>query len=125
MKKLDGTDITYESSFQALESIKNSFHEGEEIITIIEFCQDMLSDPRLNVYPSIEVSQHNAIIFNYENYENDFLCNHLVIKINDYGFNFDDKVLSYFCIKGVETQSNARISWNEVVHIIRGWNKND
>jgi len=114
-------EITYEHSFNLLESMKSDFDEGEEIITIIDFCEDLLSDSRLTGYPLIEINQHNSVIFNYENYDKKSLCNHLVIKIKSYGFGYDDKILSYFCINGNETSSAHQVSWNEIVGVINKW----
>lgn len=116
-------EITYERSFDLLESMKSAFHEGEEIITMIEYCQDLLADTRLTAYPSIEIHQHNSVIFNYENYDDKSLCNHLVIKIGTYGIGYDDKILSYFCITGNDTSSAEHVSWNEVIDIIDKWKK--
>lgn len=121
MKTINGIEITYEHSFNALESIKKSFHEGEEILTIIDYCQDLLADSRLSTYPDIQISA-NTILFNYENYEDISDVSHLVIKINTYGFNDDDKILSYFYINGEHTQSNATASWEEALDVIRSWN---
>jgi len=121
MKTINGIEITYEHSFDALESIKKSYHEGEEILTMIDYCQDLLADARLVAYPDIQMSA-NSVLFNYEDYDNDSDCSHLVIKINTYGFNYDDKILSYLCIKGEKTQSNQEASWNEIVDIIQSWN---
>jgi len=123
MKTLSGMEITYEHSFNVLESLKKSFHDGDEFVNVIEYCEDLISDYRLNNYPNIETSADNHITFNYEDYDNaEAMCDHLVIKIKNYGFNYDDKVLSYFYIKGEETHSKGDASWNEVLDVIRKWN---
>lgn len=121
MKTINNKEITYKTSLNLLESMKTSYNEGEEILTMIDYCEDLLSDDRLKIYPSIEISRRNAVIFNYENFNGDFQCNHLVIKINTYGFDYDDKILSYFCINGSDTSSKENVSWNEIIHIIDGW----
>lgn len=121
MKTLNDKNITYEDSLNSLESIKKLYHEGEEMVTILDYCGDLLSDCRLKEYPSIEIDRRNSIIFNYENFKGDFVCNHLVIKITTYGFDYDDKILSYFCINGNETSSKENVSWNEIIDIIGKW----
>ena len=122
MKTLNGTEITYEHSLNALESLKNTHSDGDEFVNIINYCEDLISDDRLHNYPNIEISADKHITFNYEDYDDiKYLCNHLVIKIKYYGFDFDDKVLSYFCIKGEETHSKENVSWNEVLDVINKW----
>lgn len=124
MKTLNGTEITYDHVFNLLEAMKDSFHAGDEIISLLDYCKDLLSDSRLNIYPDIELHNCNKITFNYENY-NDILglYNHLVITINTYGINYNDKILSYYYIKGNNTNSDNNISWNDVLKIIKDWYK--
>ena len=122
MKTLRGMEITYEHSLSVLESFKESISDGNEFSIVIEYCEDLIDDYRLDYYPTIEKSSDNRITFNYEDYEDsEHICDHLFIKINTYGFNYDDKVLSYFCIKGEETHSKENVSWNEIVSVIDNW----
>lgn len=114
---MEENGITYDYCFNVLESLKDSYHEGEEMITMIDFCHELISHPKLKVYPYIEIHQH-TILFNYEN-----SMNHLVIKIESYGFNYDDKILSYFWVKGEQTQTNDAASWNQVLDVIWNWYK--
>lgn len=124
MNTLNGMEITYEHSFALLEAIKESFHEGDEIISLFDYCEQLLSDSRLDVYPDIELSGCNVVIFNYENYDDELPSyNHLVIKIKTYGLDYDDKILSYYYIKDDITDSNKNVSWNEVLKIIEKWHK--
>ena len=99
MNTLNGMEITYEHSFELLEAIKESFHEGDEIISLFDYCELLLSDDRLDVYPDIEVSGGNAVIFNYENYDEESPSyNHLVIKLETYGLDCDDEILGRYRI---------------------------
>lgn len=125
MKNLDVIEITYEMTYDLLESLKTLFKEGSTTLNTISYCQDAISDERLDYYPDIELTRSNSIVFNYEYCKDPENVDHLSIKINSYGFDFDDKVISYFYIKGNKTESKSNISWNDAVKIIKSWHSMD
>lgn len=123
MKTLNGIEITHEHSFNLLEGIKDSFHDGDEILSLIDYCEELLADERLDVYPDIEMNGNNIVTFNYENYSDDLICNHLLIKVNTYGVCYTDKVLSYYYIKDDDIFCKEKVSWNVVLEVIKRWHK--
>ncbi len=123
MKTLNGMEITYEHSFNLLEGMKEYFHEGDEILSLIDYCEELLADCRLNVYPDIEMSGSDVVTFNYENYNDNLICNHLLIKINTYSVGYADNILSYYYIKDDDIFCKEKVSWDTVLTIIKKWHK--
>lgn len=108
-------------TYDLLESLKPLFREGSTPLNIISYCQDVISDIRLDYYSDVELSRNNSIVFNYECCKEPYSTDHLVIKIDEYGFDFDDRVISYFYIKGnkSESKSKSNVSWNDAVKIVK------
>ena len=125
MKTMDGIEITYEMTYNLLESLKPKFREGSTPLNTITYCQDAISDARLDYYPDVELSRSNAILFNYECCKEPNSVDHLAIKIGEFGFDFDDRIVSYFYIKGNKTESKSNVSWNDAVKIVKSWHSMD
>jgi hypothetical protein len=125
MKTLDGSKITYEMTYNLLESLKPLFREGSTPLNTILYCQDAISDIRLSHYPDIELLKNNSIVFNYECNKNGNSIDHLAIKIGEYGIDFNDKIISYLYIKGNKSEFKSNVSWNDAVQIIKYWHSMD
>ena len=117
MKTMGGIEITYEMTYNLLESLKPRFRDGSTVLNTISYCQDVLSDGRLNYYPDVELLRNNSILFDYELDS----TNHLALRIDSYGFDYEDNVISYFYIKGDKTESKSNVSWNDVVDVVNTW----
>lgn len=125
MKTLDGVEITYEMSYNLLESLRPLFRDGAIELNTISYCQDIISDCRLDYYPDIELLRNNSIRFIYDDYSNSKVNDHLSIYIKSYGFDYEDRVLSYYYIKGDKTESKMNMSWNDAVGIVNLWHSMD
>ena len=121
MRTMDGIEITYEMTYDLLESLKPRFRDGSTPLNTIEYCQDILSDVRLDYYPDVELLRSNTVVFNYECNKELDTADHLALKITSYGFDYDDTVISYFYIKGDKTESKSNVSWNDAVNVVKNW----
>lgn len=109
-------DNKYVEIYNRLEEMKIDHPNN---ISLIEFCQQCLTDDKLEYLPN-EVSIHRGkVMFDYEEDNGD----HLMVAFNEELASFESKGIEYYSFKKNSMLSNSQVSWNDMLKLINEWHK--
>lgn len=108
-------DDEYIKLFNQLESMKTVY---EKDVSLLDFCQQCLSDSRLEYLPSEISVYHGKVMFNYEEGS---VVNHLMITFDEELCTFESKGIDYYSLKSDSIISGTNLSWAEMCDLINEW----
>ena len=109
-------DNKYIEIYNCLEEMKANHPNN---ISLLEFCQQCLTDDTLEYLPTEVSIRHGKVMFDYEEDNG----NHLMVSFSEELASFETKGIEYYSFKKNSTVANSRMAWNDMCKLINQWHK--